>query len=178
MVGRNLRSLGTNETKNVPQPYEVQSHWVSWGGNAWLPDGIRFIASAYRHRGDTTYRNSHGTSVWIVSLSGGPPHKIRDEAAAASVSPDGSLVGFETNPGRLGDREIWVMRPDGEQARKVFDIDENGSIGGLTWSPDGQRVIYVREDGTHHNIVFVSGDLQGGTSTTNRPPFYPNRDGM
>jgi serine/threonine protein kinase len=176
-VGMHLKLIETGETQTIPQPDEVKSNWVAWQIAAWFPDGTRFLADAYRQRGDTTNRNSQGTSVWIVSVSGGPPHKLRDEAAGGSVSPDGSLVGFETNPGRLGDREIWIMKPDGQQPRKVFDIDENGSISGLTWSPDGQRVIYVREDGTHDNIVFVSGDLQGGPRTTIRPPSDPKRIG-
>jgi serine/threonine protein kinase len=174
-VGMHLKLIETGETQTIPQPDEVKSNWVSWEIVAWFPDGTRFIASAYRHRGDTTYRNSQGTSVWIVSRSGGPAHKLRDEAAADSVSPDGSLVGFETNPGRLGDREIWVMRPDGEQARKVFDVDENSTIYGLGWSPDGQRVIYGREEGRHGNFAFVSGDLKGGPLTTIPPPSDPKR---
>jgi serine/threonine protein kinase/dipeptidyl aminopeptidase/acylaminoacyl peptidase len=174
-VGMHLKLIQTGETQTIPQPDEVKSNWVSWQINAWFPDGTRFIASAYRHRGDTTYRNSQGTSVWIVSLSGGPPHKLRDEAVADSVSPDGSLIAFETNPGRLGDHEIWLMNPDGGQPRKLFDIDENGAIGGLQWSPDGQRVIYVKAEGSFDNFVFVSGDLNGGPRTTIRPPSDPKR---
>jgi eukaryotic-like serine/threonine-protein kinase len=174
-VGMHLKLLETGETQNIPQPDEVKSNWVSWEINAWLPDGTRFLANAYRHRGDTTYRNSRGTSAWIVSLSGGPPHKLRDEAVTDSVSPDGSLVAFETHPGRLGDREIWLMKPDGEQARRVFDIDENGTIGGLQWSPDGQRVIYSKEEGSHGNFAFISGDLKGGALTTVLPPSEPKR---
>ncbi|MGB7843989.1 MAG: protein kinase [Candidatus Acidiferrum sp.] len=174
-VGMHLKLLETGETQNIPQPDEVKSNWVSWQINAWFPDGTRFIASAYRHRGDTTYRNSQGTSVWIVSLSGGPPHKLRDEAVADSVSPDGSLIAFETNPGRLGDREIWLMNPDGEHPRKLFDIDENGAIGGLQWSPDGRRVIYVKAEGSFDNFFFVSGDLNGGPRAMIRPPSDPKR---
>ena len=174
-VGMHIKRLETGETQNIPQPDEVKNNWVSWEINAWLPDGTRFLANAYRHRGDTTYRNSQGTSAWIVSVSGGPPHKLRDEAVTDSVSPDGSLVAFETNAGRLGDREIWVMRPDGEDARKVFDIDENGTIGGLQWSPDGQRVMYSKEKGSHGTFSFVSGDLTGGPLTTFLPPVDPKR---
>ncbi len=170
-----LKRLETGETQNIPQPDEVKNNWVSWEINAWLPDGTRFLANAHRHRGDTTDRDSKDASAWIFSVSGAPPHKIRDDAYTDSVSPDGSLVAFETNHGRLGDREIWVMRPDGEDARKLFEVDENGTIGGLQWSPDGQRVIYGREDGRKGNFVFVSGDLKGGPLTTFPPPVDPKR---
>ena len=78
---------------------------------------------------------------------------------------------------RLGDREIWVMRPDGEQARKVFDIDENGSIGGAhmvaRWTtgylPSGRMGLAVP------TRYFVSGDLKGGPLTKILPPFDPKR---
>ena len=174
-VGMHLKLIETSETQDIPQPEEVKSNWVSWEINAWLPDGTGFLANAYRHRGDTTDRNSKGTSAWIVSVSGGPPHKLRGEAVTDSVSPDGSLVAFETNPGRLGDREIWVMRPDGVDARKLFAVDESGTVGGFQWSPDGQRIIYGREDGSKGNFVFVSGDLKGGPLTTILPPVDPKR---
>jgi len=117
---------------------------------------------------------SQGSSIWIVSAEGGPPRKLRDEAVARSVSPDGSLISFETKPGTLGDREIWVMRPDGEQARKVFDADENAAIGGLTWSQDGKRVIFFRADSLD-NFVLESGYLNGGALTEILPPSDPKR---
>ena len=174
-LGMHLKLIETGETQTIPEPEEVRHNWVSWEISAWLPDGSAFLANAYHHRGDTTFRTSQGTSIWLVSPLNGPPRKLRDEAAADSVSPDGSLISFRTNPGRLGDREIWVMRPDGEQARKVFDIDENGSIGGLQWSSDGQRVIYGREDGSHDDFGFVGGDLNGGPLTTLDPPSGANK---
>ena len=100
------------------------------------------------------------------------PQKIRDEATGESFSPDGTLLSFETNAGKNGDREIWVMRPDGQQSRKVFEVGENDSIGGLTWSPDGRRVIYVRQDGPDSaNTYFESGDLKGGPVTKILSPF-------
>jgi len=172
-VGMRLKLIETGETRSIPQPDEVKSNWVSWDIAAWFPDGTRFLANAYRQRGDSPNRNSRGASIWMVSLLGGPPHKLRDEAVAYSVSPDGSLVSFGTNPGRRDEHEIWLMQPDGDQARKVFDTDESGEIGGLQWSQDGQRVIYARWDVPHDKLAFVSGDLKGGPITTILPPFDP-----
>jgi serine/threonine protein kinase len=169
-VGVHIKLIETGETQTIPQPEETKSNGVWWGIGPWFPDGTRFLLNAYPRGGDTTYRNSRGTSIWIASVLGRPPHKLRDEAEAVSISPDGSLLCFEENSGRLGNREIWLMRPDGEEARKVFDIDENGSIGGLDWLPDGQRIIYGKWEGSLDNFVFVAGDLKGGPLTTIRPP--------
>jgi len=171
-IGLHLQLVDTNETQELPIPDEVKNKALTFGAGDWLPDGKGFLTNACPRGGDTTYGTSRGCSVWIVSISGEPPRKIRDDATGESFSPDGSLLSFETNVGKYGDREIWVMRPDGQQARKVFEVDENSTIGGMTWSRDGQRVIYFRQDGPDvANSYLVSGDLQGGPPT--KVPF-PN----
>jgi eukaryotic-like serine/threonine-protein kinase len=173
-VGLHLQLIETSETQAIPRPEGVESNALSFGAGAWLPDSSSFLANACPGGGDNTYGTSHGCSIWIVNIAGGPPHKIRDEANAESFSPDGTLLSFETNVGKSGDREIWVMRPDGQEARKVFEVGENDTIGGLAWSPDGQRVIFVRQDGPDiANPYFVSGDLNGGPLTKILPPFDP-----
>ena len=171
-VGLHLQLVETGETQMIPQPEGVNSNALGFNVGAWFPDSRNFLANACPLGGDNTYGVSHGCSIWIFSVSGRSPRKIRDEATGEGFSPDGSLLSFETNTGKNGDREIWVMRPDGQQARKVFDVDENDTIGGLTWSPDGQRVLFVRQDGPDTaNTYLESGDLQGGPVTRILPPF-------
>ena len=171
-VGLHLQLVETGETQMIPEPKGFNSNALGLNVGAWLPDSRGFLANACPVGGDTSYGTSQGCSIWIFSVSGEPPHKIRDDAASESFSPDGALLSFETNIGKNGDREIWVTRPDGQQARKVFSVDENDSIGGLTWSPDGQRVIYARQDGPDSaNTYFESGDLKGGPVTKIPPPF-------
>ncbi|MGA2455993.1 MAG: protein kinase [Terriglobales bacterium] len=174
-VGMHLKVIETGETRTIPQPAELKSNLEDLNEvGPWFPDGRRFLANSHPLGLDNNLVTSQGSSIWIISVLGGPPQKLRDEAIARSVSPDGSLISFETNPGRLGDREIWVMRPDGEQARRVFDVDENVTIGGLTWSQDGKRVIFLRAD-SFDNFVLESGDLNGGPLTTILPPADPKR---
>ena len=185
-VGVHIKLIETGETRTIPQPEETKKTAVSWVVCSWFPDSTRFLLNAYPLGGDTTFRNSRGTSLWIASVLGGPPHKLRDEAEATDdeVSPDGSLITFEANAGRFGNREIWMMRADGEEARKVFETDENSSIGLLQWWPDGQRVIYAKVEGPAHEgkTVFILRDLKGGPPTTIVPPaetsqFYWLPDG-
>jgi len=175
-VGMHLKLIETGETRTIPQPTGLKSDSVVLNEiGAWFPDGTRFLAGSHPLGLDGSNWTSEGSSIWIVSVLGGPPQKLRDEAVAYSISPDGSLISFSTNPGRINDREIWVMRPDGAGARKVFEVDENGTIGALTWSPDGQRVIYVKAEGSIYNFVFESGDLNGGPRTTILPPADSRR---
>jgi Tol biopolymer transport system component len=96
------------------------------------------------------------------------PHKLRDDGLAYSVSPDGSLISFSANKGYLGDREIWLMDANGEYARKLFEVGEDGTLWGISWSPDGQRITYVKTDATGDSLL--SGDLSGGSIVTLMPP--------
>jgi len=181
-----VRLLATGETQTIPEPESLESHPVDWGIVAWLPDGTRFIANArprgsvpwgpypFRYGGSFTAlvwgktQLGEAESIWIVSVLGKVPQKLRDDAHAFSVSPDGSLIAFGTNATQVGDREIWLMDDRGLQARKLYDASEKMAIGNLHWSADGQRVIYFeisaqpdpatgRRDGK-----LVNRDLRGG----------------
>jgi eukaryotic-like serine/threonine-protein kinase len=170
--GIHIRLIESGETRTVPHPEELGGKNVEWEiVPQWFPDSTRFIANAYPSGQSPAYASSQGASTWIVSVLGGPPHKLRDEAIAYSVSPDGSAISFGTNKGRLGDREIWLMGPDGEDARKLAEIDENGAICCLHWFPHGQRVWYGTTDNVSGGIV--TRDLSGGPVTPIYPPSEP-----
>src|SRR6266705_6771531 len=155
----------TGETQAVPQPDALGNKNVEWEAGPWFPDSTRFLSNAHSPGADpSTSSPSRGTSVWMVSVLGGAPRKMRDNAVAYSFSPDGSLISFGTNKGRVGDREIWLMGPSGEQERRLYETNEDSSIGSLNWSGDGQRVIYVKTDRSGDTLV--SRDLKGGTPNT------------
>jgi serine/threonine protein kinase len=169
-VGMYLKDIKSGETRTIPQPADLKSSWEDLSDIvAWFPDGKRFLAAAHPLGLDAPLVTSQGSSIWVFSVLGGPPQKIRDEAMAYAISPDGSLISFGANKGKIYDREIWVMRPDGTQARKVFETDKNTSIGGLVWSPDGQRVLYIKTMDRDHETL-VAGDLNGGPLTIIPPP--------
>lgn len=166
--GIHIRLIETGETRAVPQPEELGGKSVEWGiVPQWFPDSTRFLANASPSGRSPAFASSQGASIWIISVLGGPPHKLRDAASASSVSPDGSAISFGTNKGRIGDREIWLMGPDGENARKLYEIDENGALCCLHWFPHAQRVWYGTTDKVPGGIV--SRDLSGGPAT----PIYP-----
>jgi dipeptidyl aminopeptidase/acylaminoacyl peptidase len=73
-------------------------------------------------------------------------------------------VAFGSNKGKFGAREIWLMGPGGEQPRKLFEADENHALCCVNWSPDGQRILYLRSDESGDS--FVTGDLKGGNIET------------
>jgi Tol biopolymer transport system component len=168
--GIHIRLIETGETRAVPHPEELSGKIVEWAIiPQWFPDSTRFIADAHPSGQSPAFTSSQGSSIWIISVLGGPPHKLRDEASAQSISPDGSAISFGANKGRLGDREIWLMGPDGEDARKLYETDENGALCCLHWFPHGQRVWYSTLDKVPGGIV--TRDLSGGPVT---PIFSPS----
>jgi len=161
--GMHLKLLETGETSLIPQPPSVADKNAEWRIKQWFPDSTRFLADAHPSGRSPAFLSSQGSSIWIISVLGGPPHRIRDDAIAQAISPDGSSIAFATNKGRLGDREIWLMGPDGENARKIFETDEDGYLGAFRWFPNGQRVAYAA---IHYGTgEVVSRELTGGPVT-------------
>jgi eukaryotic-like serine/threonine-protein kinase len=171
LEGIRIEVIETGETHAVPQPEGLKNIDVDWEiVPKWFPDNARFLANAHPPGQNPANWSSSGTSVWIFSRLGGSPSKLRDNAYAYSVSPDGSLISFGANKGSVGDREIWLMGPTGEQARKIYEAGgEDSAIGGLIWSPDGQRAIYDRTEGLilgpTETDTLLSVDLKGGPPT-------------
>jgi Tol biopolymer transport system component len=164
--GMHVKDIETGATQAVRPPEALKNDSVDWEiiDAAWFPDCARFLANAHPANQNQDAWTSRTTNIWMFSRLNIAPRKLRENAIAWSVSPDGALISFGTNSGRLGEREIWLMGPDGEQARKLFDTDENSSIGGLPWSPDGQRGLFVRTDASGDTIL--SRDLHGGMPVT------------
>jgi eukaryotic-like serine/threonine-protein kinase len=162
LKGIHIKNLETGETKTAPQPEGLKGIQVNWQITpSWARDGTIFLANAKPH--------GARPSIWAVPVTGGPPQKLRDDALAWTVSRDGSWVAFGANLGRLYYRELWLMRPDGGEARKLYEVDDDSAIGGAEWSPDGQRLAYPR---WHHAIGgkfewhIESRDLKGGPPVT------------
>src|SRR5260370_14289140 len=142
--GIQIKLIETGETRAVPPPEEPNGKDLEWRiVQPWFPDGTRFLAESHSPVQAAAVWTSQGSTTWLVSVLPGAPRKLRDQARADSISPDGSTISFGTNRGRRGDREIWLMGSDGENARKLYEADEDSSIGGLPWFPHRQTVRYA-----------------------------------
>ena len=153
--GIHIKLIETGETENIPQPESLTGMQVNWAiVSTWVHDGTRFIANAM-----TPGRRP---SIWTVPMTG-EPRKLRDDGAASSVSRDGSQVAFTVD-----NREMWVMKSDGQEPRKLFQAAEGDNLFGAEWSPDGQRLSYnyfhQLPDGGEFSLQ--SRDLHGGPAVT------------
>ncbi len=157
--GLRLQVMATGEVRNIPLPEALKGKDVDWVVVGWNPDNSWFVADAQRAPGPggTVISATADSSSWRFSLLGEAPRKMCAECLASAVSPDGSLIAFETRPNKLGDadREIWLMGSNGEDPRKVLETDENTGIGGLSWSPDGQFMVYDRIDAERRDHLLI-----------------------
>ena len=131
-----LRELATGETHSIDVPGVVQLR-----PKVWFPDGSHMLVNATQPTGVI--------SVYNVSLLGGSPRKLVDNASARSVSPDGSQIAVVRND--WPDQEIWLFSSDGQNSRRLTAA--SGDVfGAVVWSPHGRKLAFVRSKygASHH----------------------------
>jgi serine/threonine protein kinase len=171
--GMQLKLIDGGETRTLPPPDALKGSQGDCGFGGWFPDSTRFLVNRCPSGVRAEELSSDGTSIWIFSVLGTVPRRLRDDALGNGISPDGSAIAFTTNPGRLGDREIWLMGPDGANARRLYDTNQNSALGGVAWSPDGKLIAYSRIDSEGASLL--SRDLKGGPPTTIFAPSVGNQ---
>jgi Tol biopolymer transport system component len=136
-----VQLIGTDEIHRLEVPPGLRGHSVSW-----FPDAARLVLGAFEADGVTS-------SLWLASILGTEARKLRDDASAAAVSPDGSLIAFL--PGR-GQNEIWVTGPKGTEPRRVATAPSRARYARLAWATDNDRIVVSGwKEGEQGNIGFI-----------------------
>lgn len=160
--GIHVKDIDSGLTHAIAYPGELKRDSVNFEiiGSAWLPDSTHFLANSHPAAENGSTWSSQTADIWMFSILDEAPRMLRKHAVAWSVSPDGALISFGANAGKLGEREDWLMNSEGQQARKLFDTDENSSVSGFVWSPDSQRGLYIKTDSSGDTMM--SRDIHGG----------------
>lgn len=109
-----------------------------------------------------SYADGVAREIWAIDVDGGEPVRLA-EGSTPLVSPAGTEMVFA---GR-GMQHMELPAPgadvDPEALESRSVMSPRGGVGGVRWSPDGNRLLFVSNRGTHSYIGVV--DLDGGPIT-------------
>ncbi len=125
-----LRALDTEESHALSLPEGFRVHGLSW-----LPDGAHLLVAAVNGPMERS-------SLWNVSIWGGPPKKIAEGSESGSVSPDGKTIAL-LRSSWFSRTDLYLTNAEGNEERKVAEI--SGYVfAPPAWSPDGLRLAYPK----------------------------------
>ncbi|HWZ98295.1 MAG TPA: winged helix-turn-helix domain-containing protein [Candidatus Dormibacteraeota bacterium] len=128
-LGIHVKDTSSGETHPVLLPPDFTVTWASW-----FPDQNHILAAAATN-------SKERIGLYKVSLLGGMPQKLMEDAETGRVSPDGRKIAFTR--GEFPRREIWTMNVDGGGAHK--EVEPPGYIFGVpVWSPDSRMFAFLR----------------------------------
>jgi dipeptidyl aminopeptidase/acylaminoacyl peptidase len=120
---------------------------------SWSTDGTHFV---YASGGALSVVQADGSDRMLLVPSSGP------RAFSPEWSPNGREIAYRTGC------DVWVVTPDGQQQTRLAKLQsiepgarcgsDFGSSEGLAWSPDGQRVAVLIEDGRLQRVVLMQAD--------------------
>jgi serine/threonine protein kinase/Tol biopolymer transport system component len=173
--GLHIKLLDTGELRDVLVPDEAKDQKLDWTCGAWFSDSTRFLANTLPSEKNLRNLVDGDATIWLVSVEDRLPRKVRIGFAWA-ISPDGSSIGFAGNIGRLGPREIWLMDANGQHARKLFESGDESGTFRLSWTSDGRRVTYTKQNDEADELQWISRDLEGGPPVVLKLPAVKNAD--
>lgn len=145
--GDHAKRISLGDTAEVPE--------------SWSPDGTTLLIDQFDDDGNLQVVALDGAGSGISrTLTGGPPN------GHADWSPDGRTLVFLSL--RDGDRELYLMAPDGTDQRNLTrfpEADDNLA----RWSPDGRRIAFVSERDGNREIYVMDADGRNMVRLTDSP---------
>ncbi|HKD04408.1 MAG TPA: hypothetical protein VKB79_00785 [Bryobacteraceae bacterium] len=150
--GIHIRNLQSGGTRAVVWP-EGLARGSKTVVADWFPDGSALLANT-----------GEGASfaVWVVPAERGDPRKIADHGVGWSVSPDGRLIALTRGS------EVHLIEATRGSEQRVLDLGAGGSISRAQWSPDADRIAFLRRTQTAsgQTVTIESVPVSGGVSVT------------
>jgi eukaryotic-like serine/threonine-protein kinase len=153
------------------RPSQVPGDWAAIKGVQWLPDGRSFLINA------ADLSRVIGTmQIWSVSYPAGDRTHVTNDLNSyqgVSVSADGlslATVQTETTAGievsTLPELSAW-RHVTGEPGRA-------DGTGGLSWTPDGRRIVYTSATSGPPQVWIVDADGNNARQLTTTLPLAAN----
>jgi len=139
---------------------------------SWSPDGTKIVFDSHRD-------SNVSTEIYVMNADGSDQRRLTHDSGQGGIfntlplwSPRGDLIEFEKSVnGQSSD--LWVMRPDGIDLRQL--TADGGVKRDVSWSPDGSRLAYTREEngGTRIYVVGVDNPLPKVLTPEGVNEYYP-----
>jgi dipeptidyl aminopeptidase/acylaminoacyl peptidase len=120
----------------------------------WSPDGTQLAV---------VLQESGWDQIYLVPVKGGAPKRLTEgefEDAGPVFSPDGSSIAIASNRANLEEQHIWIVPVGGGKARRlsapVVGVESNPQ-----WTPDGQRIFFLRSTPLEPTSLFVASSKGG-----------------
>jgi serine/threonine protein kinase/Tol biopolymer transport system component len=126
--GLHISVIETGEVHDLSLPSELRDDVQ---GVLWYPDGNRMLLDVHS--------KTEGDSIWVTSIFGGAPRRLRARSSAVAISPRDSSIAV----GDVPDSEISIIDANGQNARKVL-IPNPDKVTSMVWSPNGRFLAYTR----------------------------------
>jgi dipeptidyl aminopeptidase/acylaminoacyl peptidase len=130
-------------TKTNKKLVTVEDLWACEriGGATISPDGKWAVADVATYSMET---NERASALWLFSTDGKTRKRLTQAGkkdAAPTWSPDGTLVAFTAQRGDDTAPQIYVIDPNGGEARRVTTLSTG--LSGLRWFPDSKRLAAI-----------------------------------
>lgn len=105
------------------------------------PDGRVVVYTVTRYDAVT---QEHVTDIYTVTSAGTDLLKLTDSKGSSANprwKPGTSQIGYLSDAS--GSMQLWEMDVNGEEKKQVSDVE--GGMSGFEYSPDGSRVLYLKE---------------------------------
>lgn len=123
---------------------------------AWSPDSKRMVVVAdarWRPLGGASSVSRPWTALFVMNVSEGASGTVKVQPAVPGQplpgtlqaqdpawSPDGNWIAFVKY--QDGTANLWVVRPDGSDARALTGFKDGTDIAHPAWSPDSHRLVF------------------------------------
>jgi TolB protein len=121
------------------------------------PDGSRLL---YVRQNSQLTKPAHAHAVFVANADGTGKRQLTpwslDAGDDPDWSPDGKLILFHSHEGGDGEQgQLYVIRPDGSDMRRLTHFKPGTFVGSASFSPDGNWITFAKSGRGGASDVFV-----------------------